>query len=147
MSLNLFQSLPSFLCLAPGDLFSFLSLPAFTVPPCLLCLFVSLFSSSLFVTFSSFCHSFKGPSLVLKYASSPTYLLWITPPPSIFMSQLPGEAAPFPACVWCCPMCTAEGADPRPGGGVQSTGGGHGVCTQGSRDGHRRGMKHNFWVI
>lgn len=57
-----------------------------------------------------------------------------------FVSQLPGEAASLKARVRCCPMCAAEGADPRAGGGVQGARGGHGVRTQGSRDGHRRGM-------
>lgn len=58
-------------------------------------------------------------------------------PPSV--SKLPGKAASLQACVWCCPMCTAEGADPRAGGGVQGARGGHGVCAKGSRNGHRRG--------
>lgn len=58
-------------------------------------------------------------------------------PPSV--SQLPGEAAALQARVRCCPMCAAEGANPRAGGGVQGARGGHGVCTQGSRNGHRRG--------
>ncbi|KAG8009964.1 Protein Wnt-4a, partial [Nibea albiflora] len=59
--------------------------------------------------------------------------------------QLPGEAASLQARVRCSPMCAAEGADPRAGGGVQGARGGHGVCTQGSRDGHRRGMcQHQF---
>lgn len=63
------------------------------------------------------------------------------------VSQLPGEAVSLQACVWCCPMCTVEGANPRTGGGVQGTGGGHGVRTQGSRDGYRRGMvKENVYV-
>lgn len=56
------------------------------------------------------------------------------------MSQLPREAASLQACVGCCPVWTAEGPYPRTGGSVQSTGGGHGVCPQGSRDGYRRGM-------
>lgn len=44
-------------------------------------------------------------------------------------------------------MCAAEGADPRAGGGVQGAGGGHGVCTQGCRDGHRRGMVKELKVL
>lgn len=37
-------------------------------------------------------------------------------------------------------MCPAEGADPGAGGGVQGKRGGHGVRTQSSRNGHRRGI-------
>ncbi|PWA23846.1 hypothetical protein CCH79_00010934, partial [Gambusia affinis] len=52
---------------------------------------------------------------------------------------LPGEAASLQSRVWCRSMCPAEGADPRAGGGVQGKRGGHGVRTQSSRNGHRRG--------
>lgn len=44
-------------------------------------------------------------------------------------------------------MRTTEGVDPRAGGGVQGTGGGYGVRTQGSRDGYRRGMARQNCLI
>lgn len=168
MSLNLFQSLRS-LSLSHSwwpFLFSF-SLPSLCLL-CLLCLVFHLFPSSLklclVVTSSSFlyplffvCSSSFTPSYFLHYESSlfaplPNYfpfpyLLWVTSSLPTFVSQLPGEVASLQARVRCCPMCAAEGPDPRAGGGVQGARGGHGVRTQGSRDGHRRGMVrgHKVW--
>lgn len=153
MSLNLFQLLPS-LSLSFSwwpFLFSF-SLPSLCLLS-LLPLVFPLFLSCLKLAWSlPFHHSTSvlfvfHSHLVLKYPSSCFAPLTCYESPyhsPTFLPQLPGEAASLQAHVWCCPMCTAEGTDPRSGGGVQGTGGGHGVRTQGSRDGHRRGMdRHN----
>lgn len=126
--------------------FSLFFLSAFTVPsqssPSGLPLVSVLSKTCLVVTPSSFnlCAFLSFTHTWYLSIHLLALLLWVTISLSTFLPQLPGEVASLQAHVRCCPMCTAEGTDPRSGRGVPGTGGGHGVRTQGSGDGYRRGM-------
>lgn len=138
-----FTRFPHVLCLTCGDLFSFLSL-------CLPCLpLVSTVSKTLpsFYLFILFVPllSLSPVLFIMRSHFLPNLpLYYLFPPP---VSQLPGETASHQARVWCCPMCTAERADPRSGGGLQGARGGHGVRTEGSRNGDRGGMIRGHFLM